>query len=90
MPSTLELIRFQNSVSKMSTLARTQFLTDTLLWLEQEEHAKVRQNEEADFAVFVKDIQGAKTGGMPDTWYHDMFKKNKNHGYFLRFLQRIR
>lgn len=90
MPSTLELIRFQNSLSKMSSFTRTQFITETLTWLEQEEHGKLRPSEESEFVSFVKDLQAAKTAPVDGSWYQQIFIKNKNNGYFLRFLQRIR
>lgn len=89
MPSTLELVRLTNYLQSLTPQSRNQFFTNTVALLESTERDTVKANELQDFNQFISDLKNIQGKSVDSTWTHELFRRNGNNGYFLRFLQRI-
>ncbi len=90
MPSTLELIRLSNYIQNLTPEARNQFFTNQVTFMETVERDTVKPNELASFNEFVADLKSASAfKELYSVWAHELFRKNQNNTYFIRFLNKI-
>jgi hypothetical protein len=90
MPSTLELIRLNNYIQNLTPEARKQFFTNQVTFMETVERDTVKPNELSAFNEFVEELKSASAIQEPySVWAHELFRKNRNNTYFIRFLNKI-
>ena len=92
MPSTFELIRLSNYIQNLTPEAREQFFSNQVSFMETVERDTVKPTELQAFTQFVEDLKSAKSivdKADYSLWAHEVFRKNRNNMYFIRFLNKI-
>lgn len=91
MPSAYELYRLSNYMNELSLQDRNQFIASTITIIEVDERSRCTSTQESsDLTVFGNALKSAmQSSRLEISWFHQLFKDNKNNSYFLRFLKRV-
>ena len=91
MPSAHELYRLSKYMNEMSIQDRNQMIANTITIIETDERDRcLHATESSELAAFANSLKAVmQTSRIEFTWYHQLFKDNKNNGYFVRFLKRV-